>query len=230
MKKHWFTTENEKIKKSDCPQPLFEESDIKPIPNGLAKKNEPFNKAMHTLKFHGCSHYSISFRPYDRSNMCYIGYSGYRPVEINSVYQVYYSAYMQNDVYANLTLSEVKARVDEKINLADQGITIVDESGKEVARRQLYSVRNKGKGIISIGEDGWLGEWEDLVHDLANAIKEARTIKGFKQREVGEALGYDGDSAQVTVARWEAGTRPIPSDKIRELCKLLDLDPLIFIP
>ena len=75
-----------------------------------------------------------------------------------------------------------------------------------------------------------IGEWEDLVHDLANAIKEARTIKGLKQREVGEALGYDGDSAQVTVARWEAGTRPVPVDKIRPLADVLGIDPLDLLP
>lgn len=64
---------------------------------------------------------------------------------------------------------------------------------------------------------------------VSQAIARARSKKELTQLEVGEALGYEGDSAQVTVARWEAGTRPVPREKILELCKLLDLDPMIFL-
>jgi transcriptional regulator with XRE-family HTH domain len=64
---------------------------------------------------------------------------------------------------------------------------------------------------------------------IQNEIITARINKGLTQRELGERLGYQSKSAQVTVARWEAGTRPVPREKILELCKLLDLDPMMFL-
>jgi len=66
--------------------------------------------------------------------------------------------------------------------------------------------------------------------DVPQRIQSARARRGMTQQELGEALGYSGNSAIVTVSRWEAGTRPVPRDKIRALCDLLGLDPLIFLP
>jgi len=40
---------------------------------------------------------------------------------------------------------------------------------------------------------------------IQNEIITARINKGLTQRELGERLGYQSKSAQVTVARWEAG-------------------------
>jgi len=50
------------------------------------------------------------------------------------------------------------------------------------------------------------------------------------QQEVGEALGYTGGYARVSVARWEAGTTPVPMDKIKPLAELLGINPLDLLP
>jgi len=58
---------------------------------------------------------------------------------------------------------------------------------------------------------------------ITTLIKEARARKAMTQIDVGVACGYSGEVAQVTVARWEAGTRPVPMDKLRTLSKVLSL-------
>ena len=58
---------------------------------------------------------------------------------------------------------------------------------------------------------------------IPEKIKAARLASGLTQQQLGEAAGYAGDSAQVSVRRWEAGTRPVPTDKIRTVAKLLHL-------
>lgn len=75
-----------------------------------------------------------------------------------------------------------------------------------------------------------LKKWRiDRLPTIQNAIIIARTNKGLTQRELGEALGYQSKTAQVTVARWEAGTRPVPREKILDLCKILKLDLMMFL-
>jgi len=61
-------------------------------------------------------------------------------------------------------------------------------------------------------------------------IRNKRLNRDMTQKELGEALGYTGDVAQVTVARWEAGTKPVPMDKIKDLAQLLKIDPLDLLP
>lgn len=54
-------------------------------------------------------------------------------------------------------------------------------------------------------------------------LKAFRLKKGITQQALGEALGYQGKSALVTVQRWEYDTRPIPIKHFRKLAKLLDI-------
>lgn len=61
------------------------------------------------------------------------------------------------------------------------------------------------------------------MKDIPAIIKAARIRSGMTQQELGEKLGYEGDSAQVTVRRWESGARPVPLDKIRPLAAALNL-------
>jgi len=61
-------------------------------------------------------------------------------------------------------------------------------------------------------------------------IRAARINAGLTQRELGLRLGYSEKTAQILMAMWESGTRPVPKAKIRSLCDILGLDPLIFIP
>lgn len=62
--------------------------------------------------------------------------------------------------------------------------------------------------------------WDMRIPDL---IRTTRVSLDLMQKEVGAACGYDGFSAQVQVAKWEAGTRPVPLDKIRVLATTLKL-------
>ena len=55
-----------------------------------------------------------------------------------------------------------------------------------------------------------------------DTIRAARIAAGLTQKQLGEAAGYK--DAQPFVASWEAGTRPIPRDKIRAVAEVLGLN------
>lgn len=61
------------------------------------------------------------------------------------------------------------------------------------------------------------------MKDIPAIIKAARIRCGYTQQELGEKMGYEGRSAEVTVQRWESGSRPVPIDKIRALAAALNL-------
>lgn len=58
---------------------------------------------------------------------------------------------------------------------------------------------------------------------IPEKIKQARLDAGLTQQKLGELCGYEGETAQVSVRRWEAGTRPVPIDKLRIVAKTLNL-------
>lgn len=58
---------------------------------------------------------------------------------------------------------------------------------------------------------------------IGERIRAARVAAGLLQREAGVALGYPLSSAQRTVARWEAGTRPVPRKHLIQLAELLKI-------
>lgn len=60
--------------------------------------------------------------------------------------------------------------------------------------------------------------------DVPQRIKSARLRLSLTQQELGEALGYTGQTAIVAVSRWEAGTRPVPMDKLAGLADRLHLE------
>ena len=64
---------------------------------------------------------------------------------------------------------------------------------------------------------------------IPEKIKQARKEAGLTQKQVGEALGYTGGTAETSVRKWELGTRPVPLDKLRTLSQVLNipLDQLI---
>lgn len=61
------------------------------------------------------------------------------------------------------------------------------------------------------------------MKDIPGIIRDARRRADITQQELGEKLGYTGESAQVSVRRWETGKAPIPLAKIRPLAKALNL-------
>lgn len=60
-------------------------------------------------------------------------------------------------------------------------------------------------------------------------IRECRTAAGLTQRQLGEACGYEGRSAETTVQNWEKDKQPVPLDRLRRLAVALGvpLDSLI---
>ena len=56
-------------------------------------------------------------------------------------------------------------------------------------------------------------------------IRAARIAAGLTQKQLGEAAGLESITAQSFVASWEAGTRPIPRDKIRLVAEVLGINP-----
>ena len=61
------------------------------------------------------------------------------------------------------------------------------------------------------------------MKDIPAIIKSARLQCGYTHQELSEKLGYEGESGRVTIARWEAGSRPVPVEKIRPLAAALNL-------
>ena len=60
---------------------------------------------------------------------------------------------------------------------------------------------------------------------IGERIKAAREAAGLTQKQLGEVAGYIDTTAQSFVASWEAGTRPIPRDKIRLVAEVLGINP-----
>ena len=66
--------------------------------------------------------------------------------------------------------------------------------------------------------------------DVPRRIQAARSQRAMAQRALGAALGYTGDSARVVVCQWEAGTRPVPMNKIRPPADLLHIEAVSLLP
>ena len=63
----------------------------------------------------------------------------------------------------------------------------------------------------------------NAMKNIPDIIKAARLRAGMTQQELGEKMGYEGLTAQVSVRRWESGARPVPLEKIRALAAALSL-------
>ena len=61
------------------------------------------------------------------------------------------------------------------------------------------------------------------MKDIPAIIKAARIRCGYTQQELGERLGYEGESANATMRKWETGKTPVPLVKIRPLAAALNL-------
>lgn len=99
------------------------------------------------------------------------------------------------------------------------------EDLKPAGRRPFLTSERQVKDFIDSKVEGL----PPVRGDVPQRITNARASRGMTQQELGEAMGYEGASARVVVGRWEAGTRPVPREKIMVLCELLGLDPLSFL-
>lgn len=61
------------------------------------------------------------------------------------------------------------------------------------------------------------------MKDIPPIIKAARIRAGMTQQELGERMGYEGETAGATMRKWETGKTPVPMKKIRQLAAVLNL-------
>jgi transcriptional regulator with XRE-family HTH domain len=67
-------------------------------------------------------------------------------------------------------------------------------------------------------------EQKELFRKMVGKILEKRRLeKGLSRKEVGIALGYEGNSAIQVVARFESGRAGVPKAKIEKLLELLEI-------
>lgn len=66
-------------------------------------------------------------------------------------------------------------------------------------------------------------EQKELFRKKVGKLLEQRRLeKGLSRRELGESLGYEGNSAIQVVARFESGRAGVPKTKIEQLLKILE--------
>ena len=69
-----------------------------------------------------------------------------------------------------------------------------------------------------------LKEQKELFRKRVGKILEQRRLeKGLSRKELGNILGYTGDSAVQVVARFEAGRAGVPKAKIDQLLEILEI-------
>lgn len=67
-------------------------------------------------------------------------------------------------------------------------------------------------------------EQKDLFRKAVGKILEKRRLeKGMNRKELGVALGYEGNSAVQVVARFESGRAGVPKAKIEKLLEILEI-------
>ena len=58
---------------------------------------------------------------------------------------------------------------------------------------------------------------------VGKLLEQRRLEKGMSRKDLGEELGYEGNSAIQVVARFESGRAGVPKAKISQLLKILDI-------
>lgn len=67
-------------------------------------------------------------------------------------------------------------------------------------------------------------EQKDLFRkEVGKLLEKRRLEKGINRKELGVALGYEGNSAVQVVARFESGRAGVPKAKIEKLLKILHI-------
>ncbi|MDU0461001.1 MAG: helix-turn-helix transcriptional regulator, partial [Geobacteraceae bacterium] len=67
-------------------------------------------------------------------------------------------------------------------------------------------------------------EQKDIFRkSVGKLLEKKRLEKGLNRKEVGVALGYEGNSAIQIVARFESGRAGVPKAKIEKLLEILSI-------
>jgi transcriptional regulator with XRE-family HTH domain len=59
---------------------------------------------------------------------------------------------------------------------------------------------------------------------VGDRIKRVRNIRGMTQKELGLAVGFDDNSADVRIAQYESGTRTPKEDMLKKIAEILDVN------
>jgi transcriptional regulator with XRE-family HTH domain len=65
---------------------------------------------------------------------------------------------------------------------------------------------------------------EQFRKKVGKLLEQRRLEKGMSRKLLGEALGYEGNSAIQVVARFESGRAGVPKAKIEKLLKILEIN------
>ena len=94
------------------------------------------------------------------------------------------------------------------------------------AERDAFCADSDNNDVINAKRANYIGYVDADNTILAeDTIRAARIAAGLTQKQLGEAAGLESITAQPFVASWEAGTRPIPRDKIKLVAAALHIDP-----
>ena len=59
---------------------------------------------------------------------------------------------------------------------------------------------------------------------VGDKIKRVRNIRGMTQKELGLAVGFDENSADVRIAQYESGTRTPKENMLKKIAEILDVN------
>jgi transcriptional regulator with XRE-family HTH domain len=59
---------------------------------------------------------------------------------------------------------------------------------------------------------------------VGDRIKRIRNVRGLTQKELGLAIGFDDNTADVRVAQYESGTRTPKEDMLKKIAEVLDVN------
>ena len=59
---------------------------------------------------------------------------------------------------------------------------------------------------------------------VGDRIKRVRNMRGLTQKELGIALGFDENTADVRIAQYESGTRTPKEDALKKVAEILDVN------
>lgn len=69
-----------------------------------------------------------------------------------------------------------------------------------------------------------------IKNKVGEALKTARLKAGLSQMALGLEMGIDADNAQKQISYWERGGSNVPAAKVRQLARILNIDPLDLLP
>lgn len=67
---------------------------------------------------------------------------------------------------------------------------------------------------------------ETLNQQIGKRLQQVRVDRGYTQKQLAKLLG---DTSDVSVSRWEKGSRSLSIDQLLKLCTVLQVNPLVLL-